>query len=433
LCNTYAFTLISAGNGYTFHLYRNIEGEQVANIRKIDASVITTAATENNGVLQLPDTISYQGVDYPVCNLELDGGVGPVLNGIVKLIMPKGLETVTSGWSPFDNSLAFDDDDDDDRYGTYNSDDSEVYCPDLVTIECGESLVDMALCFWGCPVLENIIWPGMKEFRESSFWYAGFKSLSFPDSLTQLGVYSFYELPNLVDLDLNNVQIILRMSFSKCHNLKTVEIPSSVKFIGYGAFSNLPSLEQIVFKASTSEAYSEPLALTSNAFAGCPKLKTIRLECAIPPIAYQAYDGGWSDSGLESIIGKPEIVFGQVRVGAEPCEPLDLTKIKLLVPIGTAEAYRNSVTWGAFTDIEEYDVSGIAETELQPDWKLSDNLNIKAGAIELTNLNGNAVSVYGIDGRLINSSVATGTWTVAVPHGVYLVNVDSTTAKVMVK
>ncbi len=75
----------------------------------------------------------------------------------------------------------------------------------------------------------------------------------------------------------------------------------------------------------------------------------------------------------------------------------------------------------------------MAETELQPDWKLSDNLTIKSGAIELTNLNGNAVSVYGIDGRLIDSSVATGTWTVDVPQGVYLVKVDSTTAKVMVK
>jgi hypothetical protein len=234
----------------------------------------------------------------------------------------------------------------------------------------------------------------------------------------------------LEELDLNKVERIETNSFTKCSALKRLVIPPSVKYIGYESFREMDSLEEIVFQDS-----SDDLKIGPCVFSQCPNLKRIYMERSVPPSAYDVYYCGDYDPGDSEITEEtPKIVFGQISSECHSCnEALDPTKVKLYVPIGTAEAYRNSVTWGAFTDIEEYDVSGMAETELRPDWKLSDNLNIKAGAIELTNLNGNAVSVYGIDGRLINSGVATGTWTVAVPQGVYLVKVDSTTAKVMVK
>jgi hypothetical protein len=369
----------------------------------IDKSVVERAVA-NGDTLKLPDSITYNDVEYDVKGIAFLTG-GPTMTGIKKLILPKKLQSL---WG------------------------FRVMSSDLETVEFGDSLLYISLSLMECPSIESVNLPaGLCSVVDGSFYGSGLKTLSLPDKTTTLGIGAFYESKQLEELDLNNVRTIFALSFSKCRALKRVVIPPTVRYIGFESFKEMESLEEIVFKDSQIELRIGPCV-----FSQCPNLKRIYMERSVPPSAYDLYSCSDYDPGYNRITeeNSPEIVFGQISSECRHCsEPLDPTKVKLYVPIGTAEAYRNSVTWGAFTDIEEYDVSGMAETELRPDWKLYDNLNIKAGAIELTNLNGNAVSVYGIDGRLINSGVATGTWTVAVPQGVYLVKVDSTTAKVMVK
>jgi hypothetical protein len=393
-------------DGYRYYFVKDyLHGNRIAAwITGIESSVVDSAAM-NGGVLKLPDSLLYNNTSYDIIEVSIEmNKYNPDLNGIYTLILPSKAETV--------------------EYLSANS-------TDLKIIDCGDSLAVIKESFFQCSSLEEIKWSAaMVEIEDGSFWKSGLKTLQLPDSLIYLDLYSFYENEQLEELDLNKVERIETNSFTRCSSLKRLVIPPSVKYIGYESFREMNSLEEIVFQDS-----SDDLKIGPCVFSQCTNLKRIYMERSVPPSAYDVYDCGDYDRGDKEITEEiPKIVFGQISSECRHCsEPLDPTKVKLYVPIGTAEAYRNSVTWGAFTDIEEYDVSGMAETELRPDWKLYDNLNIKAGAIELTNLNGNAVSVYGIDGRLINSSVATGTWTVDVPHGVYLVKVDSTTAKVMVK
>lgn len=85
--------------------------------------------------------------------------------------------------------------------------------------------------------------------------YKHLKSVTLPSTLRFLGSYAFYY----------------------CEGLTEISIPSSVESIGTYAFANCTSLESMTIPASVTKITG------SDPFSNCSKLRTLRCEAAVPP------------------------------------------------------------------------------------------------------------------------------------------------------
>lgn len=74
-----------------------------------------------------------------------------------------------------------------------------------------------------------------------------------PSTVTNLGLRSFYNCPNLKSVFLGNgLTTIGNGSFWGVQSLKSIIIPSSVTTIGYAAFSNCTELNKITILNNTA-------------------------------------------------------------------------------------------------------------------------------------------------------------------------------------
>lgn len=94
-------------------------------------------------------------------------------------------------------------------------------------------------------------------------------------------------------------------TFGLCTHLEEVQLPKSLRFIGWGAFCGCISLQEIVIPegvetigalcftdCSSLEKIQLPSTLRSigrNAFRGCFSLTEIVLECVEPPEVYRDF------------------------------------------------------------------------------------------------------------------------------------------------
>lgn len=79
-------------------------------------------------------------------------------------------------------------------------------------------------------------------------------------------------------------------AFNGNSNIKSVSIPSSVKFIGGGAFRSCTSLETVTMECELDTIWS-------GTFAGCKKLKTINIPSSVTVIGDYAFE----NAGIETI------------------------------------------------------------------------------------------------------------------------------------
>ena len=123
--------------------------------------------------------------------------------------------------------------------------------------------------------------------------------------------------------------IISKYSFLGCHSLTSVNIPSSVKYIGQGAFQDCSSLTSINIPSSVTR-------IGEKAFYDCKGLKSIYVFAEdVPTTDTGAFDG---------------------------CDSKNCT---LYVPNGTYDAYWLS-EFGYFENIVEFDATSIHNTVATP-------------------------------------------------------------------
>ena len=134
------------------------------------------------------------------------------------------------------------------------------------------------------------------------------KSITIPDSVTEIGDSAFEGCSNLTSIVIpNSITCIGDGTFYWCENLTNVTIPDSVTSIGYGAFLGCSQLTSITIPNSVTsigrDAFSECTRLTSlhindnirkienGTFAGCTSLSSVTIPNSVTEIDDNAFRG----------------------------------------------------------------------------------------------------------------------------------------------
>ena len=151
--------------------------------------------------------------------------------------------------------------------------------------------------FYRCFALDDIVIPDSVTSIEDGAFY-GCKSLSsitIPEGVTEIGTNAFYSCPSLstYNVDPSNEYFSSRFGallnkdktvFLRCPQTKynTFNIPSGVKEIGEGAFSNCSKLEHINIPLSVQ-------SIGYSAFSFCSSLKSISIPDTVTNIGSSAF------------------------------------------------------------------------------------------------------------------------------------------------
>ncbi len=151
---------------------------------------------------------------------------------------------------------------------------------------------------------------------EDAFLGCGFRSITIPESVTQIGRYAFRQCANLesivipqgvTQINMNtfllcskltsvtlpdNLQAIGNNAFTNCTALKSISIPDSVKTLGINAFMSCKGLQSVKLPAGLTE-------IAKHLFVNCESLTSIDIPESVETIGTRAF---WNCSSLQSVV-----------------------------------------------------------------------------------------------------------------------------------
>lgn len=310
-----------------------IKGEKVSSLK------ITAPVTTINSYI-----FSY--INSPL-NIEIDDSVSNIDKAFYCC---KGLKSIVLG-----NSI------------TSISDEAFYRCKNLNSIHIPNTVTSIGDRAFYNTFLEGIEIPGsVISIGKLAFSYSILKSIEIPSSVTSLGEEAFRGCRSLQNVIIgNSVPSIRNWTFSGCTGLKNIELGSSVTSIEYGAFTGCSKLESIIIPNSVK-------TIGANAFSGCTGLTKVVISNSVTKLADETFSNcsGLTDLILGNSISTIGInVFKDCNlllslISLNPIPPKfdDFfnnnvrhypPKLKTVyVPVGTKEAYENTLAWNKF-NIEE--------------------------------------------------------------------------------
>lgn len=272
-------------------------------------------------------------------------------------------------------------------------------------------LVQIAFCFNNCRDLKRVVFGNeIKNILDSFSQLPNLESIDLPSSVVDIE-HSFIE-SNIGGLDLGNVTILDNEAICNLPNIIRLELSADTKSVGQYSLCNLPNLKEIVLP----DGSDAECVLSERILLDCPSLEQIFAPSAIP---------------LKTL--REEVEFGtdpsnRYQTG------IDKQRCVLYVPVGAVEAYRNAPAWKAFTNIKEYDFSGVGATfgEQKNLVPLSKRISIYDGRISLTDCNGEPVTICTADGKLIYTGNPKEGLSMTLHTGIYILKSGHTTMKLAV-
>ena len=249
--------------------------------------------------------------------------------------------------------------------------------------------------FESCSNLQDVTFPKtLQHIGKGIFRNCGFSQYSLPKEINVITDEMFCECYNLGQITLHEgVTSIGKNAFSYCQNMTGINIPTSVTTIEEGAF-----LHSALKEVNLPDGITE---IADNAFACCENLSNLHLPAELQRIGKATFEGCYRLSKVEIPSKVTEIgefafykttqngedlvlpaslkTIGQyafagtfyktihaymtepVALSEYDFDPYDIPNIKLYVPKGTAQKYREAIVWKDF-DIVEMDLSGIQGT-----------------------------------------------------------------------
>lgn len=140
------------------------------------------------------------------------------------------------------------------------------------------------------------------EIGGYAFEITNLKSISLPDGVISIGMYSFNNCESLQSINLpNGLMSIGEGAFYACYKLSSIDLPKGLTVLGRNAFYSCLSLQSI----------SLPLGIDSvpfGCFSGCKSLQSVTLHDGIVAIEQAAF---WNCVALSSI----DIPIGVTTIG----------------------------------------------------------------------------------------------------------------------
>ena len=264
-------------------------------------------------------------------------------------------------------------------------------CPNIESVEIPSSLTEIGdYNFIYCPNLKSIkvnssnpIYDSRNNCNalietETNTLIAGCKNTIIPNTVTSIGMYAFINIDDLTSIEIpNSVVTICKGAFNGCDNLeevvfeensnlkyiygepyewggafgycinlKSIEIPSSINYIGIRTFEDCSNLIGITF-----EEGSQLDSIAGTAFCGCSSLTSFEIPSNVTSIGkwieslYDRVFGGCSS--LTSIYCYAENVpetgsYNNVFSGV----PSDMV---IYVPAQSVDAYKAAYPWNEYT------------------------------------------------------------------------------------
>ena len=153
---------------------------------------------------------------------------------------------------------------------------------DVESKQCGFKSIDGVLYskrgnrLIGCPAgRKHLVIPeGVTKVEPKAFFYCNIESVEFPDSLNTIGEKAFYHCTNLKSVKFgSNIEKIGRPEeegryFAYCYELKEIEFPASLKYLGPAAFYGCKNLKKITLNNGLE-------IIDKDAFNYCPSLEEV--------------------------------------------------------------------------------------------------------------------------------------------------------------
>ena len=217
-------------------------------------------------------------------------------------------------------------------------------------------------------------------------------SYTIPNSVSSIQDWTFWQCKGLTSISIpNSITSIGQNAFNGCTGLTNVTIPNSVTSIGTYAFYSTGLTSVTIGNSIISNNIT---SIDNSAFSGC-NITEIYCKSQTPPF----------------------YPFSSANINKKTC--------KLYVPQGSYTAYW--LAWG-FDNVIETDFTSITPIN-------KDNATIKSivnGISVETNIQ-TPISVYNLSGQKVYQSVIDGNTEIPLNKGVYIVNVNNESEKVIVK
>lgn len=403
--------------------------------------------TEPQGAIVIPDSVEYSGSQYVVtavgerafqhCDAITGISVPATVQsiGLGAMAQCRNMQAVTLAEGLIEIA---------DWVFTEDSSLQAITIPESVT-SLGEFV------FSECTHLSSVTLPQqLAVINDGLFYYCHeLENVVIPASLTEIGAYAFDSVLALAEIVLPEGFTKLGMAaFQDCLGLQRVQLPSTLNIVQGWAFFDCPLLDSLIFPdalrrigpvcmqwcssltfchlpeqleymgewllygtgLTSIEVPSHVTRIDMGALAGCTSLHKVTLPASLLTLGDSVFIDGTPLDTIVFLCSVPpsanESVFSEYTA-------------TLIVPCGTADAYRQHAIWGRFANIEEK--CNAIEDGAQVS---SPAVYVRGGSIVVEGAEGETVQVFDIMGHLVHNS--------SLDAGVYLVKVGSHPARKVV-
>ena len=311
------------------------------------------------------------------------------------------------------------------------------YAMQSVDVPASVSVIEQ-FGFLGCLSMQSLtLHQGLDTIGRRAFCRClALEHITLPDGLRVIDLQAFEQDTNLRRIDLpSSLEVVGGDAFRSDTHLDSVIFPEGLTYLGGGALmecsgltyvhlpQNLELMQPVLLYGTGLESFVVPphvQTIAYEVFAECPRLHKVTLPASVTTLYWGLFDNSPLDTLLLECTVPPALIEYRGRT------TFSEYTATLIVPCGSADAYRADTVWGQFTNIIE-DCTGIENVDPFADIKVYAN----HGRIVVEGTT-DEVLVYDMMGRqLATAHRSPFTFHLSTP-GVYLVKVGDRPAQKVV-
>ena len=259
-----------------------------------------------------------------------------------------------------------------------------------------------------------VLHEGILEIADRAFYRAQLEEITIPASVTALGEYAFYYMPNLTTVKVaqnSNLTTLGYGVFYYSSKLVNVELPDTVTTMDFAVFQQCTSLETIDLPTGLTEIprfmfssckalknvtiYDNVKVIGAGAFSGCTALETINIPASVEEFEdYYNFGAFEGDTSLKNVnFAEGSKLTNLTGETFKDCKALETLTLPKTIEIVAATAFtgctglKHLVIGGNWTDIPQDMFKGFVslETVVLPDSITTIGAGAFDGCINLKN------------------------------------------------